>query len=90
MFQERLPTLSIGYIKSRGVVERVRMGTAFPHIFQVLLQNEFEAALKWLFFQCVPTPFLLQKNRVVYCKIGLHSSHDLIIILYCSSLHHFG
>ena len=34
-------------------------GTAFPQLFHVLYKNEFEAVLKWLFFGCVPTPFLL-------------------------------
>jgi len=46
-------------VKARGVVGRKRVGTAFPHLFQVLLENEFEAVSKWLFFVCVPTPFLL-------------------------------
>ena len=29
---------------------RERVGTAFRHLFHVLLLNEFEAALKWLVF----------------------------------------
>ena len=29
-----------------------RVGTAFPHLLHVLFQNEFKAALKWLFFGC--------------------------------------
>jgi len=44
---------------TRGVVGREGVGTAFPHLFHVLLQNELKAVLKWLFFGCVPTPVLL-------------------------------
>jgi len=46
-------------ITSRGVVGREGVGTTFPHLFHFLLQNKFEAVSKWLFFGCVPTPFLL-------------------------------
>jgi len=44
---------------SKGVVRRERVGTAFPRLFHVLLQNVFEAVLKWLAFGSVPTYFLL-------------------------------
>ena len=40
-----------------GVMGRERVGTAFPHLFHVLFQNEFEAVSQLLFFGCVPTPF---------------------------------
>jgi len=36
---------------------RERVGTAFPHLFQVLLQNELEAVLKWLFLDAFPHLF---------------------------------
>jgi len=35
------------------------VGTAFPHLFHVLLWNKLEAVLKWLFFGCVLSHFLL-------------------------------
>jgi len=47
------------YESSRGVVGRERVGTAFPHLFHVLLEYELEAVKNCLFFGCVPTPFLL-------------------------------
>jgi len=34
----------------RDVVGQEHVGTAFPHIFYVLLYNEFEAVLIWLVF----------------------------------------
>jgi len=37
-------------ITTRDIAGRERVGTAFPHLFHVLLRNEFEAALKWLVF----------------------------------------
>jgi len=50
---------SVSRAVSRGVVWRERVGTAFPHLFHVLLQNESEAVLKRLFFGCVPKPFFV-------------------------------
>jgi len=43
----------------RRAVGQECVGTAFTHLFQVLLWNEFKAVLKWLGFWVVPTPFLL-------------------------------
>jgi len=43
----------------RGVVGRERVGAVLPHLFHVLLQNEFEAVLKWLMFWERSTPFSL-------------------------------
>jgi len=41
---------------ARGVVGRERR---FHTFFTFFFLNGFEAVLKWLFFGCVPTPFLL-------------------------------
>ena len=57
---------SVSRAVSRGVVWRERVGTAFPHLFHVLLQNESEAVLKRLFFGCVPKPFLLALHPCQY------------------------
>ena len=37
----------------RGVVGRERVGTAFLHLFHVLLKNEQGAVSKWLFFDAL-------------------------------------
>jgi len=34
------------------------MGTAFPHLFHILLQNELEVVSKWLCVWMRPTPFV--------------------------------
>ena len=39
-----------GCMVRRDVVGRESVGTAFPHLFHVLLQNESKAVLKWLCF----------------------------------------
>jgi len=36
--------------KIRGSVKRERLGLAFRHLSHVLLQNEFDAVLKWRVF----------------------------------------
>jgi len=41
----------------QGVVWRERVGRAFPHLFHVSFQSEFEAVSKWRFFGYVPTAF---------------------------------
>jgi len=44
---------------SRGTVGLESVGTAFPHVFEVLLQNDFEAALKWLVFWVLDHTFFV-------------------------------
>jgi len=42
---------------NRSVVGRVRVGTAFPHLFHVLLQNELEAVWEPLWeYVCTGKP----------------------------------
>jgi len=44
--QLQLPLcVAVAMIGSRGVVGQERLGTAFPHLFHVLFQNEFKAVL---------------------------------------------
>jgi len=57
----------------RGVVGREYVGTAFPYIYHVLLQNELEVVSKWLVFGSVPTSFLLVLRTWIHLIICLFS-----------------
>ena len=53
----------------RGAVRRERVGTAFPHLFHVLLWNELEAVSKWLFSISLRSHiFLLALHPCLLCN----------------------
>ena len=51
-------------------------GTAFSHLFHVLLQNELNAVSRLLFFWCVPTPFFVSTTSLVTLR-ALHAGRVL-------------
>jgi len=70
----------------RGVVGRERVGTAFPHLFHVFLQNEFEAAVKWSFllalhssiFVCYSVLRRMLKSTAL--RVGVQTLHNTMIL----------
>ena len=65
----------------RGVVGRENVGTAFPHLFHVLLWNELYVILNGYFVRCVPTLFC-EYHRGISGTVFLRIS---FVVLYQST-----
>jgi len=59
------------YVSTTVVVGRDRVGTAFPHLFRVLLWNCFEAVLKLLFFWMRSHTFFVSTTSLVSTETGI-------------------